>query len=80
MAAERAERFETFTGLLRARAAELPEQDVHIQLRDALGGPVAEHLTYGQLDREARRIASCLQSMGPPAPRCCWRTPPPPAS
>ncbi|MCX4750329.1 fatty acyl-AMP ligase [Kitasatospora sp. NBC_01287] len=59
-----APRFDTFTQLLRARAAELAEQDVHVHLRDAPGGPVAEHLTYGRLDREARRIASCLQSLG----------------
>ncbi|MER5640640.1 fatty acyl-AMP ligase [Kitasatospora sp. NPDC002227] len=59
-----APRFDTFTELLRARAAEHPDRDVHVHLRDAPGGPAAEHLTYGQLDLEARRIASCLQAMG----------------
>ncbi|MFI7354930.1 fatty acyl-AMP ligase [Streptomyces avidinii] len=54
-------RFATFTELLRVRAAELADEDVHIFLREAAGGVEAEHLTYGQLDREARRIASCLQ-------------------
>lgn len=54
-------RFATFTELLRVRAAELADEDVHIFLREAAGGVQAEHLTYGELDREARRIASCLQ-------------------
>ncbi len=54
-------RFATFTELLRVRAAELADEDVHIFLREAAGGVEAEHLTYGELDREARRIASCLQ-------------------
>ncbi|WP_237291374.1 fatty acyl-AMP ligase [Streptomyces sp. Sge12] len=54
-------RFATFTELLRVRAAELADEDVHIFLREAAGGAEAEHLTYGELDREARRIASCLQ-------------------
>ncbi|WP_330261485.1 fatty acyl-AMP ligase [Streptomyces sp. NBC_00539] len=57
-------RFATFTELLRARAAELADEDVHIFLRDTAGGTVAEHLTYGELDREARRIAACLQEYG----------------
>ncbi|MCG7524505.1 fatty acyl-AMP ligase [Streptomyces sp. OfavH-34-F] len=57
-------RFATFTELLRARTAELAGQDVHVFLRDTADGPVAEHLTYGELDREARRIAACLQSYG----------------
>ncbi|MFI6860120.1 fatty acyl-AMP ligase [Streptomyces sp. NPDC050421] len=57
-------RFATFTELLRARTAELADEDVHIFLRDTAGGTVAEHLTYGELDREARRIAACLQEYG----------------
>ncbi|MFJ3090596.1 fatty acyl-AMP ligase [Streptomyces sp. NPDC086838] len=57
-------RFATFTELLRARTAELADEDVHVFLRDTADGPVAEHLTYGELDREARRIAACLQSYG----------------
>ncbi|MER6977462.1 fatty acyl-AMP ligase [Streptomyces carpinensis] len=53
--------FATFTELLRTRTAELADQDVHIHLRDTRGGVRAEHLTYGELDQEARRIAACLQ-------------------
>ncbi|WP_030853876.1 fatty acyl-AMP ligase [Streptomyces sp. NRRL F-4474] len=54
-------RFATFTELLRARAAELADEDVHVFLRETAGGTEAEHLTYGRLDREARRIAAVLQ-------------------
>lgn len=57
-------RFATFTELLRDRTAELADEDVHVFLRDTAAGPVAEHLTYGELDREARRIAACLQDYG----------------
>ncbi|MFD7258936.1 fatty acyl-AMP ligase [Streptomyces sp. NPDC059874] len=57
-------RFATFTELLRVRTAELADEDVHIFLRDMAGGAVAEHLTYCELDREARRIAACLQEYG----------------
>ncbi|WP_329377753.1 fatty acyl-AMP ligase [Streptomyces sp. NBC_01351] len=57
-------RFATFTELLRVRTAELADEDVHVFLRDTAGGAVAEHLTYGELDREARRIAACLQEYG----------------
>lgn len=57
-------RFDTFTQLLRARAADLADHDVHVFLRDAGRGSEPERLTYGELDVEARRIASCLQAMG----------------
>ncbi|MEU9300203.1 fatty acyl-AMP ligase [Streptomyces sp. NPDC048269] len=57
-------RFATFTELLRVRTAELADEDVHVFLRDTAGGAQAEHLTYGELDREARRIAACLQEYG----------------
>ncbi|MDX3538895.1 fatty acyl-AMP ligase [Streptomyces sp. MB09-01] len=57
-------RFATFTELLRVRAAELADEDVHIFLRDTAGGVEADHLTYGELDREGRRIASCLREHG----------------
>ncbi|MEU7600778.1 fatty acyl-AMP ligase [Streptomyces sp. NPDC041003] len=57
-------RFATFTELLRVRAAELADEDVHIFLRDTAGGVQADRLTYGELDREGRRIASCLREHG----------------
>ncbi|MEV6108110.1 fatty acyl-AMP ligase [Streptomyces sp. NPDC051940] len=57
-------RFSTFTDLLKARAAEMPGEDVHVFLRETRSGVVAEHLTYGALDHEARRIASALQEYG----------------
>ncbi|MGW2038316.1 fatty acyl-AMP ligase [Streptomyces virginiae] len=57
-------RFATFTELLRARAAELADEDVHVFLRETADGVEAEHLTYGALDREARRVAACLQEYG----------------
>lgn len=57
-------RFATFTELLRVRTAELADEDVHVFLRDTAGGAQAQHLTYGELDREARRIAAGLQEYG----------------
>ncbi|MFE0515745.1 fatty acyl-AMP ligase [Streptomyces sp. NPDC058964] len=57
-------RFATFTDLVRARCAEFAGDDVHIQLRDAKNGPDAERLTYGELDRAARRIAGALRAHG----------------
>ncbi|MGW3150089.1 fatty acyl-AMP ligase [Streptomyces sp. NPDC001177] len=57
-------RFATFTDLVRARCAESAGDDVHIQLRDAKDGPDAERLTYGELDRAARRVAGALRAHG----------------
>lgn len=57
-------RFATFTDLVRARCAESAGDDVHIQLRDTKHGPDAERLTYGELDRGARRIAAALRAHG----------------
>ncbi|WP_228390277.1 fatty acyl-AMP ligase [Streptomyces smaragdinus] len=57
-------RFSSFTQLLKSRAAELPDADVHVMLRDTRSGVRAEHLTYGELDQHARRIASALQEYG----------------
>ncbi|MET8450823.1 fatty acyl-AMP ligase [Streptomyces sp. NPDC005209] len=57
-------RFATFTDLVRARCAEFAGDDVHIQLRDAKDGPEAERLTYGELDRAARRVAGALRAHG----------------
>ncbi|MCM2421597.1 MULTISPECIES: fatty acyl-AMP ligase [unclassified Streptomyces] len=56
--------FATFTELVLERAAELADADAHVFLRDAGPAMAAEHLTYGELDREARRIASVLQLHG----------------
>jgi acyl-CoA synthetase (AMP-forming)/AMP-acid ligase II len=57
-------RFATFTDLVRARCAESAGDDVHIQLRDTDHGPAAERLTYGDLDRAARRVAGALRAHG----------------
>lgn len=57
-------RFGTFTDLLRARAAAHPGRDAHVFLGDAGPADVPERLGYGRLDREARRIAAHVQSVG----------------
>ncbi|WP_457031948.1 fatty acyl-AMP ligase [Kitasatospora sp. P5_F3] len=56
--------FDTFTDLVRARTAALADHDVHVFLQDTVDGARADRLTYGELDREARRIASLLQLQG----------------
>ncbi|MEU6479300.1 fatty acyl-AMP ligase [Streptomyces sp. NPDC047017] len=57
-------RFATFTDLVRTRCAEFAGDDAHIQLRDAKDGPDADRLTYGELDRAARRVARALRAHG----------------
>jgi acyl-CoA synthetase (AMP-forming)/AMP-acid ligase II len=57
-------RFATFTDVVRARCAELADEDAHVQLCDTQDGTAAERLTYGELDRAARRIAGALQARG----------------
>ena len=57
-------RFATFTELVRERTAELGDADAHVFLRESRDGSHAEHLTYAELDREARRIASALREQG----------------
>lgn len=57
-------RFATFTELVRERTAEFADADVHVFLREGRDGSRAEHLTYRELDRDARRIASCLRERG----------------
>ncbi|MFH8623360.1 fatty acyl-AMP ligase [Streptomyces vietnamensis] len=54
----------TFTDLVRERTEALAEADAHIELRHRGAGVSARHLTYGELDRRARRIASVLQERG----------------
>ncbi len=50
----------TLVELLRQRAADQPEQDGYIFLID--GEKEGPHLTYGELDRQARAIGGLLQS------------------
>lgn len=62
--------FATFTELVLDRTAEFADEDVHIHLAEAPAGSAApgtlaaEHLTYRELDAEARRIAARLQLHG----------------
>jgi acyl-CoA synthetase (AMP-forming)/AMP-acid ligase II len=56
--------FATFTELVLARTAELAQADAHIFLSDSGSGMEAKRLSYAELDREARRIASRLQLHG----------------
>jgi acyl-CoA synthetase (AMP-forming)/AMP-acid ligase II len=51
---------ETLIELLRRRALQQPEQRAYTFLLD--GETAERHLTYGELDRQARRIAALLQS------------------
>jgi acyl-CoA synthetase (AMP-forming)/AMP-acid ligase II len=53
---------ETFTELVLSRAAALPSKDAYIFLRDDATSSEADHLSYGALDAEAKRIASWLQA------------------
>ncbi|GHH60159.1 fatty acyl-AMP ligase [Kitasatospora indigofera] len=57
-------RFETFTELVLARTGALGAKDAFIFLRDGATGSEADHLTYADLDTEAKRVASWLQSKG----------------
>jgi acyl-CoA synthetase (AMP-forming)/AMP-acid ligase II len=54
----------TFTDLVRARCAEFADDLVHVQLRETPDGTAADPLTYGELDRAARRIARTLRARG----------------
>ncbi|WP_434597754.1 fatty acyl-AMP ligase [Streptomyces sp. A5-4] len=56
--------FRTFTELVLARTEELGSEDAFIFLPDDAKGSAPEHLSYGALDLEARRIASWLQEHG----------------
>ncbi|MFD9726588.1 fatty acyl-AMP ligase [Streptomyces sp. NPDC059072] len=51
----------TFTAVVHERTAQLADRVAHVELRDR-GLP--RELTYGELDRQARRIASVLQERG----------------
>jgi len=55
-------RFGTFTDVFLARCAEYADDDAHIQLRGSGDGTGADRLTYGELDRAARRIARALRA------------------
>jgi amino acid adenylation domain-containing protein len=52
----------TLASLLQARADERSDQPLYTFLAD--GERASAHLTYGELDREARRIAALLQPRG----------------
>ena len=52
------------TELVRERTEALADADVHIELSHRGGGVAARHMTYGELDRRARGIASVLQGRG----------------
>ncbi|MGC4951341.1 AMP-binding protein [Streptomyces sp. DT224] len=54
----------TFTELVRERTEALAGADVHIELSHRGGGVAARHMTYAELDRRARGIASVLQDRG----------------
>ncbi|MFI6345316.1 fatty acyl-AMP ligase [Streptomyces sp. NPDC050560] len=56
--------FRTFTELVLSRTGALADEDAFIFLPDGAAGSGPEHLTYGRLDHEARRIASWLQEHG----------------
>ncbi|GAA3127131.1 fatty acyl-AMP ligase [Streptomyces rectiviolaceus] len=56
--------FRTFTELVLARTSALGPKDAFIFLPDDAKGSAPQHLTYGQLDQEARRIGSWLQERG----------------
>ncbi|TGZ17536.1 AMP-binding protein [Streptomyces sp. S816] len=51
----------TFTDVLRARGAERPQAEAHVELRHRGAGVLPVRLSYGELDLRARRIASMLQ-------------------
>ncbi|WP_043179371.1 fatty acyl-AMP ligase [Streptomyces sp. NRRL F-5123] len=55
---------ENFTELVLRHAAERPDEEAYVFLPGNSPDAVAQRLTYAQLDAEARRIASWLQSRG----------------
>ncbi|MEU6093116.1 fatty acyl-AMP ligase [Streptomyces sp. NPDC047085] len=57
-------RFRTFTELVLARAGALGTEDAFIFLPDDTSGATPRHLTYEQLDADARRIGAWLQERG----------------
>src|SRR5215216_7305834 len=64
----------TFAGLLRARAAERPDQVAFTFLAD--GEAEAGRLAYGELDRQAAAIAAALRETVPPGERALLLYPP----
>ncbi|GAA2939142.1 fatty acyl-AMP ligase [Streptomyces enissocaesilis] len=56
--------FRTFTELVLARTTALGAEDAFIFLPDDAKGSTPQHLTYAELDLEARRIGSWLQEHG----------------
>ncbi|MQS14900.1 fatty acyl-AMP ligase [Streptomyces kaniharaensis] len=56
--------FRTFTELMLDRAEQQPEADAHIELSHSPAGVAERRLTYGELDRTARRIASLIRRHG----------------
>ncbi|MEV7028171.1 AMP-binding protein, partial [Kitasatospora sp. NPDC093558] len=56
--------FRTFTDLVLDRAEEQPDADAHIELSHYPAGVAERRTTYGELDREARRIASLVRAHG----------------
>ncbi|GAA3233868.1 hypothetical protein GCM10020256_50310 [Streptomyces thermocoprophilus] len=56
--------FRTFTELVLARAGALGTEDAFVFLPDDANGSVPQHLTYEQLDADARRIGAWLQERG----------------
>jgi amino acid adenylation domain-containing protein len=67
-------RLATVPGLLRARAAERPEQVAYTFLAD--GEAEAGRLTYAELDRRARVVAAALRASVPPGERALLLYPP----
>ncbi len=60
-------RFATLAGMLRARAAERPDQVAFTFLAD--GEVEAERLTYAEIDRRASAVAAALRESVPPGER-----------
>lgn len=56
-----AARHPSYTDIVVGHCAERPTRDAFVYLSDTAAGPGVSRLTYGRLDRRARRIASWLQ-------------------
>ncbi|WP_447980424.1 amino acid adenylation domain-containing protein [Candidatus Nitrospira bockiana] len=65
---------DTFVDLLHARAARTPDRRAFTFLAD--GEHDARHLSYGELDRQAREIAARLQAIGTAGDRAVLLYPP----
>lgn len=56
--------YRNFTELVRTRVSDAPEREALVLLTGADNGLAAEHVTYAQIDTEARRLAGWLQERG----------------